>query len=195
MESQSEVKWPDRFDPRKTPVHVRNELIMDVPCDSIWAWLVRAEQWPTWYANSANVRFLEGTPPDLALGTMFKWKTFGVKLTSTVHEFVPNERLAWDAKGPGVTAYHVWLLQRTAAGCRVVTEESQIGWLARLSNRFRPGRVRGSTKSGWKGSRPRPGAGSPNFGPERRTDGRPRCDRRSLKCSGRCLTIKNGTVT
>ena len=141
MENQAEIKWPDRFDPRKAPVHVRNELLVDAPCESIWAWLVRAEQWPTWYANSANVRFLEGSPPDLALGTTFKWKTFGVTLTSTVHEFVPNERLAWDAKGPGVYAYHAWLLHRTDAGCRVVTEESQFGWLARLQNRFRPDRM------------------------------------------------------
>lgn len=161
MESRSEVKWPDRFDPRKTVVHAHNELIMDAPCESIWGWLVRAQQWPTWYANSANVRFLEGTSPDLAVGTVFKWKTFGVTLTSTVREFVPNERLAWDARGPGVTSYHVWLLQRTAAGCRVVTEESQIGWLARLSNRFRPGRIQGQHQKWLEGLEAKARGGKP----------------------------------
>jgi hypothetical protein len=141
MESQAEIKWPERFDPNRTAVHVRNELTMDAPCDSVWAWLVRAESWPSWYLNSSKVRFLEGPPPDLKLGTRFKWKTFGIGLVSTVLEFVPNERLAWDAKGPGVEAYHVWLLQRTDSGCRVVTEETQIGFMARLQNRFRPDRM------------------------------------------------------
>jgi uncharacterized protein YndB with AHSA1/START domain len=141
MESQAEIKWPDRFDPNRAPVHVRNELTMDVPCESVWAWLVRAESWPSWYANSADVRFIEGQGPDLKLGTRFKWKTFGVHLVSKVLEFVPNERLAWDAKGSGVAAYHVWILQKTDSGCKVVTEEAQIGTMARLQNRFRPNRM------------------------------------------------------
>ena len=34
-----------------------------------------------------------------------------------------------------------WLLQRTDAGCRVLTEETEAGWLARLQNRFRPERM------------------------------------------------------
>jgi hypothetical protein len=87
------------------------------------------------------VRFISGPPPDLAVGTRFGWKTFGVHLESTVQEFVPPERLAWDARGRGVDAYHAWLLVRTAEGCNVVTAEVQRGWLARLQNMFLPSRM------------------------------------------------------
>lgn len=138
MDSQAEIAWPDRFDPQNAPVHVRNELTMHAPCEAVWSWLVRAGSWPSWYSNSANVRFLDGPPPDLKLGTRFKWKTFGVELVSTVLEFVPSHRLVWDARGPGVKAYHVWALQKADPGCRVVTEETQIGFMARLQNTFRP---------------------------------------------------------
>ena len=138
MEGQAEIEWPGRFDPRKAPVHVRNELTIDAPCASVCAWLVRAELWPTWYPNSRNINFIEKLPPDLQLGTKFGWNTFGVNLVSTVLEFIPERRLAWSANGFGISAYHAWLLQKTEAGCRVVTEETQYGWLARLNNRFRP---------------------------------------------------------
>ncbi len=111
---------------------------MDIPPETVWAWLIRAQLWPTWYPNSADVIFLSGNPPDLSLGTQFHWRTFGVTIESTVKEFEPFERLAWDAHGSGLEAYHAWLIQRTADGCVVDTEEVQHGSLARLSRALRP---------------------------------------------------------
>ena len=59
------VRWPTRYAPGTAPVHVRNELEMNAPPDLVWAWLIRAQLWPSWYVNSSDVKFLEGTPPDL----------------------------------------------------------------------------------------------------------------------------------
>jgi uncharacterized protein YndB with AHSA1/START domain len=118
-----------------------NELAMPVAPEAVWACLIRAERWPEWYKNSANVKFLQGSPPDLAEGTRFRWKTFGVTIESTVLEFVPGERIAWDAHGLGVDAYHAWLLTRTAQGCHVLTEETQHGWLASAGNLLMPNRM------------------------------------------------------
>ena len=109
--------------------------------DRVWAWLTRASLWPTWYVNSANIKFLEGTGPDLAKGTRFRWKTFGITLTSTVLEHVPEERIAWDAHAFGVDAYHAWVLQPSGQGCLVVTEETQHGSLARLGKALMPNRM------------------------------------------------------
>jgi uncharacterized protein YndB with AHSA1/START domain len=106
--------------------------------ERVWAWLIRATLWPTWYVNSANVEILEGKGPDLHKGTRFRWRTFGVTVTSTVLEYVPRERIAWDAQAIGLDAYHAWVLQPSALGCRVLTEESQCGWLARLGRLFMP---------------------------------------------------------
>jgi hypothetical protein len=141
MANSNQILWPAGFDPAICPVHVRNELEISSSPGTVWAWLIRAQLWPTWYPNSANIVFLSGTPPDLALGTRFRWKTFGVTIESTVLEFVPYERLAWDAHGTGLEAYHAWLIQKTTEGCNVLTEEVQHGSLAQLSNAVRPKRM------------------------------------------------------
>jgi hypothetical protein len=75
------------------------------------------------------------------LETRFQWKTFGVTIVSTVLEFVPYERLAWDAHGQGLNAYHAWLIQKTGQGCNVLTEEVERGWIARLGKTLRPKRM------------------------------------------------------
>jgi hypothetical protein len=116
---------------------VRNELEMSVSSEVVWAWLIRAEVWPTWYRNSRQV-IIEGGGPDLRLGSRFRWTTFGVRLDSKVEEFVPGERLGWSARATGIDAYHAWLIESRPSGCYVLTEETQNGWLARLNNVLRP---------------------------------------------------------
>ncbi|HUK80793.1 MAG TPA: SRPBCC family protein [Nitrososphaerales archaeon] len=131
------IHWPERYAPEKTHVHVKNELEMDVKPEAVWAWLVRAKLWPTWYANSENVE-VEGGGPDLQAGVSFRWKTFGVTLDSKVEEFVPSERMGWTARGMGIDAYHAWLIVGTPSGCHVTTEETQLGLLPRLNKTLRP---------------------------------------------------------
>jgi len=131
------IRWPERYDPGRTRVHVKNEKEMDVSQELVWAWLVRARLWPTWYSNSSNVS-IEGGGLDLKAGSVFHWRTFGVNLKSKVEEFAPFERLAWSARGVGIDAYHVWVIEATPAGCRVTTEENQKGWLATIGNAARP---------------------------------------------------------
>jgi uncharacterized protein YndB with AHSA1/START domain len=135
------VRWPERYHPERAPVHVRNELTSSAPPEALWAWLVRAALWPTWYPNSSGVEFIEGEGPDLAPGTVFRWRTFGVGITSRVEELVPCERIAWSARGVGVDAYHAWLLEPGPGGCRILTEETQHGWLARAGNTLLPRRM------------------------------------------------------
>jgi len=141
MTQSLEVQWPDRYQPRNCPIHVRNELDMAARQECVWAWLTHATLWPTWYNNSANVQILEGTGPALQKGSRFRWKTFGVTITSTVSEYVPNERIAWDAHALGIDAYHAWVLRPSARGCSVITEETQKGWLARLGKLLMPKRM------------------------------------------------------
>lgn len=137
MAQPNQIRWPSRYEPANSPVHVHNEISITSSPETVWAWLIRAQLWHTWYPNSANVQFLTGQPPDLALGTRFQWKTFGVTIQSKVLEFIPYERIAWDAHGTGLDAYHAWLIQKTSEGCFVITEESQHGWLARLGKTLR----------------------------------------------------------
>ena len=141
MIKSDQIIWPRGYEPENCPIHVRNELEMPSTPEITWAWIIRAQLWPTWYPNSADIQFLSGQPPDFALGTKFRWKTFGVTIKSTVLEFVPYERIAWDAHGTGLDAYHAWLIQKTDQGCKVLMEETQRGWLARLGKALRPNRM------------------------------------------------------
>jgi hypothetical protein len=102
--------------------------------------LLRARDWPSWYANSHDVT-IEGGGPDLTSGVTFQWRSFGVSLVSRVEEFVPDTRLAWTARGLGVRAYHAWLLRPTTTGCTVVTEETQYGFLARVGDLLMPSQM------------------------------------------------------
>lgn len=136
-----EIHWPDHYHPHNCPVHVRNTLDMDAPAERVWAWLTCASLWPSWYVNSANVQILDGTRSYLEMGTRFRWKTFGVTITSTVVEYVPNERIAWTGHSLGIDVYHAWAIGPSDRGCIVVTEETQHGWLARLSQRVMPNRM------------------------------------------------------
>lgn len=141
MTQPLKVQWPDHYELRDCAVHVRNELDMAATQHHVWAWLIRATLWPAWYINSANVEILEGPGPNLGKGTRFRWKTFGIMITSTVREYVPNERIAWDAHAFGIDVYHAWVLQSSARGCLVLTEEAQRGWIARLGKLLMPNRM------------------------------------------------------
>jgi len=134
------IRWPDRFRPERAPVHVRNEIDIPAAPERVWAWLVRAPGWPAWYPNSSDVAIV-GNAPELTAGSSFRWRTFGVSLTSQVEEFQPPERLAWTGRGTGVDVCHAWLLSPTGSGCHVRTEESQYGFLARLDHLLRPRRM------------------------------------------------------
>lgn len=84
---------------------------------------------------------IDGGAPDLAAGVRFRWRTFGVRVTCTVREFVPCERIAWDGTAPLLDVYHAWLIEPRAEGCRVLTEERQNGLAARAQALLMPGRM------------------------------------------------------
>ncbi len=136
----SDIRWPPRFAPGTAPVHVVNALDIAAPPAAVWAKLVRATGWPDYYANASKVR-IDGGGEDLTAGATFRWRTFDVDLVTTVEEFVPEQRVAWLARGVGVEAYHAWRLEPTGTGTRVVTEETQYGALARLGALVMPRRM------------------------------------------------------
>ena len=114
---------------------------MAVPAEAVWACLIRATAWPDWYPNAENVQVLETDADVLSAGAHFRWKTFGVTITCTVEEFEPHSRLAWSANSFGMSVYHAWLITPRDAGCHVLTEETQSGFIARLASLLFPGRM------------------------------------------------------
>ncbi|MFQ5458140.1 MAG: SRPBCC family protein [Myxococcota bacterium] len=127
MPDQEGLDWPAGLRPGETPIYTRNELAIPAAPERVWAWLIRAGSWPAWYANCRNVKFLSKDGPDLGPGTVFAWTTFGVRVKTTVREFTPSARLAWEGGALGGRGYHGWIIEKTGAGCRVITEETQRG--------------------------------------------------------------------
>lgn len=136
---KTQVIWPKPYLPTPTHVFASNEIIIPAPPEHIWPWLLRAEEWPKWYANSADIHFLSHTGPTLRNRSRFRWRTFGSRITSKVLEFEPLRRIAWDGHGIGITGYHGWILTPQNDGStHVLTQESQTGWRARLGKLLNP---------------------------------------------------------
>jgi hypothetical protein len=119
---------------------VRNEISIAAAPEIVWARLIRAVEWPSWYPNSANVR-IAGEAHDLSANARFSWRTFGVTVRSTVREFEPKTRIAWDGTGPAMDVYHAWLIEPRGASCWVLTEETQNGLAPRFQALFMPKRM------------------------------------------------------
>jgi uncharacterized protein YndB with AHSA1/START domain len=117
------IHWPDGFHPEQADLFAHNEIVVHASCEKVFANIVDAQVWPSWYPNSHNVRVPNSSDGKLLEGTRFSWDTFGVHIESRVHEFVPNRRIGWFGDGTGMHAYHTFLLLKTGEGCHIVTEE------------------------------------------------------------------------
>ncbi|SCK06182.1 SRPBCC domain-containing protein [Streptomyces sp. WMMB 322] len=124
--------WPRGYEPARSPVFSHNEIRTSLPPERLWPVLIDAANWPRWYSNSRNVSIEPGYDR-LGDGRTFHWTTFGLRVTSTVREFLPPGRLAWDGRALGSRGYHRWEIRPAGdGGSVIVTEEVQRGLAARL---------------------------------------------------------------
>ncbi len=135
--ASSLVRWPSEFAPGNVDVFLHNQVEIAASPRLVWENLVAAAQWPSWYANSSDVRIL-GPAKSLQPGNRFLWNTFGFPADSTVVEFVPERRLAWSGGPVTFRIYHAWLIVPRGDGCLVITEEAQTGSDALRFHREQP---------------------------------------------------------
>jgi uncharacterized protein YndB with AHSA1/START domain len=123
-----DIHWPDGFEPVRADLFAHNDLIINASCERVWAHIVDARRWPTWYPNSKDVE-IQGGDPVLRNGTVFRWTTFGLAIESRVHEYVLNQRLGWYGYAPGTNPsfYHSWYLESKGTMCHVVMDETGVG--------------------------------------------------------------------
>lgn len=134
--STGRVRFPEDLRPSVCPVYSYNELVAPAPAERVWAWLIRAELWSSWYPHCKRLRFESGDGPDLRLGTRFSWNTLGVRVHTVVEELEPPHRLAWRGGGAGSTGYHGWVIEPRQSGCLIVTEEAQRGVVSSVGRLF-----------------------------------------------------------
>jgi Polyketide cyclase / dehydrase and lipid transport len=107
------------------PVITREDILIHAPLNTIWRIQTDVENWPTWQPNVAVV--VKDTPGQLRPGSVFRWSTEGLSITSTVKQVDHGKRLAWGGPAQGITAVHVWTFTPTSDGVLVHTEESWTG--------------------------------------------------------------------
>lgn len=105
------------------PVVTRDEIMISAPIGTIWEIQTNVDAWPTW---QPDVDAAESDGP-LAPGSVFRWQTAGLEITSTVEEVDAPHRIAWGGPAQGIVAVHVWTLGERDDGVLVHTEESWEG--------------------------------------------------------------------
>jgi hypothetical protein len=141
IERSVDIHWPDGYDPGHADLFAHNAIIIDAPAETIWAKLVAAAAWPSWYSNASDV-VVNDPSGTLSDGITFNWTTFGLKIASTIAEYVPHARIGWYGTGDQLHAYHTWLLiPRTTSSTYVVMEETGLGPAARHLAQANPGHM------------------------------------------------------
>lgn len=132
------IVWPDGYVPGFTENFASNEVIVaGLTAAQVWPLLSVPSRWPTYYANSANIRFYDEGGPELSNGARFYFETFGFPVEAECNEFVPPSqgepgRVAWHGwAGEGDTrldVHHAWLIEDLDGGrVRILTQETQKG--------------------------------------------------------------------
>lgn len=134
----NEIIWPEGYLPGTTENFASNEVIVaGLSAAEVWPFLSNAPLWPSYYANSADVRFYDSKGPQLELDVRFYFSTFGFPVEAQVTEYVPPAdgqpgRVAWHGwAGEGDTrldVIHAWLVEDLSGGrVRILTQETQKG--------------------------------------------------------------------
>src|ERR1700719_408056 len=86
----NEIFWPEDYTPGFTDNFASNEVIVaGLSAVDVWPLLSKAPLGPTYYSNSANIRFYDGKGPELDDGVRFYFETFGFPVEAQVLEYVP----------------------------------------------------------------------------------------------------------
>ena len=119
---------------QKASLKAKKEIEIDAPVDKVWSLLTGIDDWARWQPDVTSAR-LDG---DLSVGTEFKWKAMGLKITSSIEELEPSKRIGWTGKSIGMKAVHRWNFDPQGNLTHVITEESLSGWFPGVLKIFDP---------------------------------------------------------
>jgi uncharacterized protein YndB with AHSA1/START domain len=105
------------------PVITRDEIVIQAPIETIWDIQTNVDEWPSWQPDVDGAKS-EGA---LGVGSVFRWQTAGLDITSTVEEIDAPNRIVWGGPALGIVAVHVWTFEPQDDGVLVRTAESWEG--------------------------------------------------------------------
>jgi uncharacterized protein YndB with AHSA1/START domain len=92
------------------PVITRDEILISAPIQTIWDIQTDVAGWPSWQPDVDSAE----TDGPLMVGSVFRWQTAGLDITSTVEEYDAPHRIVWGGPAQGIVAVHVWTLEEQA---------------------------------------------------------------------------------
>lgn len=146
----NDIMWPDQYVPGTTDNYVSNEIIVaGLTAPDVWPFINNTSVWPTYYSNASEIRFHDGTGPELSRGARFRFTTFGFPVEAEVTEHEPPTngkpaRVAWHGWVEGdadkrLDVHHAWLLESLPGErVQILTQETQIGKPSRELARIKP---------------------------------------------------------
>ena len=141
-DSSKEIIWPSAYKLSKSKFYVHNEIEINASPEIVWAFLIDALKWQSWYLGAKNVLFTNSTDTVLNSSSAFKWQTMGLTFTSSVKQFESNRLLAWESVKKSIQRYYIWLIVSIDKGCKVITEEAQNGWLTFFEKTFQRNKLK-----------------------------------------------------
>jgi hypothetical protein len=109
----------------------RAEILIKAPLEKIWALVVGIDRWPEWN-DAVETASLKGP---FESGAVFRWKSGGLGIRSTIQDIVALRHLVWTGKTIGTRAVHCWTFEDTDHGVLVTTSETFDGWLPTIMPR------------------------------------------------------------
>lgn len=110
------------------PVTAAGTIPIAADPELVWDLLADISRWPEWNAGIGSASL----PEPVATGVVFRWKAGLAKLVSTVQTVDRPVEIGWTGRTLGMTAVHVWRLERDGDTTIAHTEESWDGPPARL---------------------------------------------------------------
>jgi uncharacterized protein YndB with AHSA1/START domain len=114
------------------PVYTSSEVAVAADAETVWRVITSIADWPDWNPDVREAS-IKG---EVAEGVDFKWKAGPGTIRSTIRRVDRPHMIGWTGKTLGIPAIHVYRIEESGDGTRVVLEESFNGPLARLLRRY-----------------------------------------------------------
>ena len=111
-----------------TQLTAKREVFVQASPESVWRIHADIDAWHQWQPDITTAK-LSGP---IAVGGVFRWKSGGLAITSTIQDLEPNRKISWSGKAIGTQAHHSWTFRLQESGTTITTEESMEGWLVSL---------------------------------------------------------------
>jgi len=143
MPLSQEIVWPLDYEPSVSKFFVHNEIEINASPEIVWNILINAGEWENYYDGASDLVLSNNTSGFLNESSVFTWKTMGLDFKSTIKEFKPPYRLAWESNKDVIDGYHAWLIIPTENGSKLITSEAQHGFMTLPQKLFVPNKLHG----------------------------------------------------